>query len=67
MGKWSVTLVLWVTMLDVQGGGLYVIVHEQKDVYQLTGCITVENCTFDNNSLETLTGGGVAATIVNHN
>ena len=48
------------------GGGLYVIVHEQKDVYHLTGNITVENCTFVNNSLETLTGGGVAATIVNH-
>ena len=49
------------------GGGLYVIVHEQKDVYQLTGNIIVENCTFENNSLETLTGGGIAATIVNHN
>ena len=49
------------------GGGLYVIVHEQGDVYHLTGNITVENCTFVNNSLETLTGGGVAATIVDHN
>ena len=49
------------------GGGLYVIMHEQRDVYYLTGNITVENCTFVNNSLETLTGGGVAATIVDHN
>lgn len=48
------------------GSGLYVIVHEATDVYYLTGSIIIENCTFTNNSLQTLRGGGVAANIINH-
>ena len=43
-----------------EGGALYIIVHERLEVYYLTGQITIQNCTFSDNSPLMSNGGGVA-------
>ena len=49
-----------------EGGGLYIITHEEDGVFYLIGNITVFNCSFHNNSLSNGIGGGVAIHLANH-
>ena len=49
-----------------EGGGLYVVTHEQAAIFAPIGNVTVKDCVFCNNSLSNEVGGGVAVHLINH-
>lgn len=50
----------------LEGGGLYIIVHEMMGLFHQVGLITVENCTFQSNTLNHSLNAGAALHINNH-
>ena len=50
----------------LEGGGLYIIVHEMTGLLCQVGFITVENCTFQSNTLNHTMNAGVALHIDDH-
>ena len=47
-------------------GGLYVVTHEEANIFSLIGKVTVRDCVFYNNKLNNRIGGGVAVHLNNH-
>ena len=49
-----------------QGGGLYIITHEDPGVYLPLARVVIRDCLFTGNSLSSDFGGGVALHLTNH-
>ena len=49
-----------------QGGGLYLITHEDPGVFFPIARVTIQDCLFTRNSLKSDSGGGVALHLNNH-
>ena len=51
---------------EFEGGGLYVITHEEAGIFSPIGNVTVRDCVFYDNKLNNRIGGGVAVHLNNH-
>ena len=49
-----------------EGGGLYVLTHEEAGIFSPIGNVTIRDCNFYNNTLSAYIGGGVALHLNNH-
>ena len=49
-----------------QGGGLYLITHEDPGIFSPIARITIQDCLFSRNTLKSDSGGGVALHLNNH-
>ena len=49
-----------------EGGGLYLITHEDPTIFQPLTHTIIRGCVFTNNSLKSDSGGGVALHLANH-
>ena len=49
-----------------EGGGLYILTHEDAGIFSPIGNVTVRDCVFYNNSLSNSIAGGVAIHLDNH-
>ena len=49
-----------------EGGGLYLITHEEAGIFSPIGNVTVRDCIFHNNTLNNSIGGGVAVHLLSH-
>ena len=49
-----------------EGGGLYLVTHEDPGTFTPIGNVTVRDCIFHNNTLNNSIGGGVAVHLLSH-